>query len=165
MNHKIFLASDHAGVELKSKIIKELYEHRLVPNMVFEVHDLGPQSVDSVDYPDFADSLAIKIRGFSLLSSDSTHIPFPSEIGILICGSGQGMCMRANKYSHIRAALCHNLESAKLSREHNDANVLCLGARIADEELNFSITRTFLTTHFAGGRHAMRVMKMSKPLL
>lgn len=157
---QVYIASDHAGTELKSKIVTELQSKEL--SKKFEVHDLGPQSKDSVDYPDYADAVCKKLHGFSLLNENS--IAFPHEIGILICGSGQGMAMRANKYPQIRAALCWNEDLAKLSREHNDANVLCLGARAASEEMNLKILHQFITTDFAGGRHRQRVVKVSTPV-
>jgi ribose 5-phosphate isomerase B len=160
---KIFLASDHAGVELKSKIWLELSSKEY--SQKYQVIDLGPQSSDSVDYPDYADLVCKNIHGLSLVSSDQNPSTATlSEIGILICGSGQGMSMRANKYSHVRAALCWNVEVAKLSREHNNANVLCLGARATPAELCLDIVRTFLNTNFLGERHQKRVLKVSKPV-
>ena len=162
---KIFIASDHAGVELKSKLLMELRSANYTSR--YEVMDLGPQSTESVDYPDFADLVCKKIHGFSLLNSDAknSEIPSATELGILICGSGQGMAMRANKYSHIRAALCWSVEVAKLSRSHNDANVLCLAGREIKADLNLKIMREFLATNFEGGRHQGRVLKVSTPLL
>ena len=160
---KIYLASDHAGVELKSQIVKELLNFKWLPDVKREVHDLGPQSLDSVDFPDYADLVAHKIHGFSLVQ-DNTSQSLPTEVGILICGSGQGMAMRANKYPHIRAALCWSPEVARLSREHNDANVLCLGSRVTTPEINLQCLEIFLTTPFSGGRHARRVAKVSTPV-
>jgi ribose 5-phosphate isomerase B len=149
---KIFIASDHAGIELKNQMIAKLLDAQYLPEVKREVIDLGPNSTASVDYPDYADLVCKKIHGISG--------SMPSEIGILICGSGQGMAMRANKYPHIRAALCWSAESAKLSREHNDANVLCLGARLLSEEVAFECLKAFLSQTFAGGRHAVRVAKV-----
>ena len=149
---RIFIASDHAGFELKTHI--KAYVQTLKK---YEVEDLGPFSLDSVDYPDYADQVCKKIRPRSLV------LDTPSELGILICGSGQGMAMRANKHLHIRAALCWNQEIAQLSREHNDANVLCLGARQTTPEESLMIVQTFLRTPFAQGRHLRRVVKVSKP--
>ena len=143
---QIFIASDHAGFELKEKLIPFLEE------LNCSVRDLGPKSDKRVDYPDFADRLCLE------LSSS------PKAIGFLVCGSGQGMAMRANKYPHIRAALCWNEESAQLSRQHNDANVLCLGGRLMETELCFEISRTFLEERFEGGRHQGRVEKISTDL-
>lgn len=160
---KIYVASDHAGVERKSELLKELRSKHFIPNLQNEIHDLGPQSLDSVDYPDFADQVCRKIHNFSIVQ-DQTEKSLPMAVGILICGSGQGMAMRANKFIHIRAALCWNPEVARLAREHNNANVLCLGSRLLDLELSLEITRAFLTTPFAGGRHAGRVAKLSSPV-
>lgn len=163
---KIYIASDHAGVERKAEVVKQLLDHKWISSVAREVIDLGPQSLDSVDYPDFANLVAQKIHGFSLVQSDSSTASqsYPTEIGILICGSGQGMAMRANKFPHIRAALCWNAESARLSREHNDANVLCFGSRMIDLETSLQVVQLFLTTGFAGGRHAGRVAKVSTPV-
>ncbi|MDZ4661868.1 MAG: ribose 5-phosphate isomerase B [Pseudomonadota bacterium] len=140
MKKTIFIASDHAGLSLKTFFINNSPQ--------FEWVDLGPHSEASVDYPDFADILVREIKT-------------PSDLGVLICGSGQGMSMRANKYSHIRAALCWNEETAKLAREHNNANVLCFGARLISTNLAHGILETFMKTEFAGGRHEQRVTKIS----
>ncbi len=160
---KIYVGSDHAGVEFKSELIRELMNSHWISELKREVIDMGPQSLESVDYPDYADLVCKKIHGFSLVQ-ESTTLSLPSEIGILICGSGEGMVMRANKFPHIRAALCWNAESSRLSREHNDANVLCLGSRLVDSETCKQIVQLFLSTPFAGGRHARRVAKVSTPV-
>lgn len=160
---KIYLGSDHAGVELKSQIVTELLNSQWLPDIKREVHDLGPQSLDSVDFPDYADLVAKKIHGFSIVQENSIQ-SLPAEVGILICGSGQGMAMRANKYAHIRAALCWSPETARLAREHNDANILCLGSRLIPPELCLQILQVFLSTAFSGGRHARRVAKVSTPI-
>jgi ribose 5-phosphate isomerase B len=167
---QVYIASDHAGIELKSKIVSEFQAKDM--SAKFEIHDLGPQSTDSVDYPDYADLVCKKMHGFSLINvhqnenkhTVNTSISFPHEIGILICGSGQGMAMRANKFAHIRAALCWNVDIARLSREHNDANVLCLGAKAIDHETCIKILHQFISTPFAGGRHRQRVVKLSTPV-
>lgn len=138
---KVVLGADHGGVGLK-----DLLKARLAQRGV-EVIDVGTQGDSSVDYPDFAAQVCKKI------SKD--------EIGILVCGSGQGMAITANKFKHIRAALCWSVESAKLSRAHNNANVLCLGARLVEEKLCLDIVDAFLSTPFDGGRHANRVEKIS----
>ncbi|MGH1469405.1 MAG: ribose 5-phosphate isomerase B [Bdellovibrionales bacterium] len=143
---KIFIASDHAGFERKTKVIDYLKIQSK------EVIDLGPSNDERVDYPDFANNVCESLKN----TSDS--------IGILICGSGQGMAMRANKFSHIRAALCWNAEVAELSRGHNRANVLCLGSRLIEEQLTYKIIDTFLNTPFEGGRHQGRVDKISLPI-
>ena len=160
---RIYIASDHAGLELKSRLITELLDHHWLPDVKREVHDLGPLSSDSVDYPDYADLVARKVHGFSLIQ-DELAKSLPAELGILICGSGQGMAMRANKYAHIRAALCWSPQVAQLAREHNDANILCLGSRLLTPEQSLTILEAFLKTPFAGGRHARRVAKLSHPI-
>jgi len=143
---KIHIASDHAGFELKAQVIEELVD------MGFETHDLGPASENSVDYPDYADKVAQAVL--------KDH----SSMGVLICGSAQGMAMRANKYRRIRAALCCSEKSAHLARQHNDANVLCLGSRMTTNETNIKILRVFFEETFEGGRHQRRVDKLSAPV-
>jgi len=160
---KIYLGADHAGVETKSEVVKALLNPNWLPEIKREVHDMGPQSTESVDFPDYADLVCKKIHGFSLVQ-DNSNQSTPAEIGILICGSGQGMAMRANKYAHIRAALCITPEMARLAREHNDANVLCLGARLNTPEECLQMLQIFLSTTFSGGRHARRVAKVSTPV-
>ncbi len=141
---KITIASDHAGFDLKSLIIKEFKNQ-------YQIIDLGcNDSTTSVDYPDFANKVAKKI------------INNEADFGILICGSGIGISIAANRFKEVRAALCHNLETVALSRQHNDANVLCLGARIVGEVDAIKIISTFLSTKFEGGRHIKRVEKLSK---
>jgi len=139
----IAIASDHAGVELKSILKEEL------AGLGFEVLDLGTQDAQSVDYPDMADALAGAIEDHK------------ASRGVAICGSGIGISMAANRHRHVRAALCHDTLSAKLAREHNDANVLALGARLIGTETARDCLRTFLSTPFEGGRHQRRVDKMS----
>jgi ribose 5-phosphate isomerase B len=139
---KILIASDHAGFELKEFLIKELKD------LDFSITDLGCDNAkDSVDYPDFAKKLGKKLK---------------NEVGILICGSGIGISIAANRFSHIRAALCHNAKSAALSRMHNNSNVLCLGARMISQKAALNITKKFLNTKFEAGRHEKRVAKLSK---
>ena len=159
---KIYIASDHAGLELKSKVLMDLQSPQFASQ--YEIHDLGPQSTDSVDYPDYADAVCKKLHGLSLINSDESKNSPPTEFGILICGSGQGMSMRANKYLQIRAALCWSVEIAHLAREHNDANVLCLGSRVIEHELALKIIHEFLKTNFAGGRHRQRLVKVCAPV-
>lgn len=158
---KIFIASDHAGVELKALVTQELLQAKWLPEIRREIVDLGPQSTESVDYPDFADLVCRRIHSLEVLTNEG-HYSYPKEIGILICGSGQGMAMRANKYSHIRAALCYSPEITRLSREHNDANVLCLGSRFTSTEEALTYIEIFLKTTFAGGRHALRTRKITQ---
>ena len=142
---KIFLASDHAGFEYKNEIFKSLQaENKII--------DLGPKNIDSVDYPDFADLVAKNISNN------------PEAVGILICGSGQGMALRANKFPFIRAALVYNDEIAILSREHNDANVICIGSRFCSLVEAKKWIQLFLKTPFAGGRHKTRVAKLGSAI-
>jgi ribose 5-phosphate isomerase B len=144
----LFIASDHAGFELKTHLRKALPQYGW--------KDLGPDSADSVDYPDFAKRL-----GEELLKAQGSPEKNAVVFGVLICGSGQGMAMRANRFSHVRAALCWNEEIAKLARQHNDANVLCLPGRFVDAKLAERILVTFLNTPFDGGRHQRRVDKLN----
>lgn len=141
-HQKIFIASDHAGFALKTFLIKEFKTLNFI--------DLGCDSAEiSVDYPDFAQKLAKEIKN-------------ENDFGILICGSGVGISMAANRFAHIRAALCSNIKVTKLSRAHNDANVLCLGARFITEKSASSMVKAFFATKFEGGRHGKRVAKLSK---
>ena len=137
----VLIASDHAGLELKAELQKRLPE--------WKWQDLGPADAARVDYPDYAEKLAEQIAGGK------------APYGILVCGSGIGMCIAANKVDGIRAAVVENTVAARLAREHNDANVLCLGARFLAPEYAAEIARIFLTTAFAGERHAERVRKIS----
>lgn len=139
---KVIIASDHAGFELKEKIKKEF-------SGLFEFEDLGTSSTDSVDYPDFAHPLAAKVA------------ENPSLFGILICGTGNGMIMTANKHADVRAGLCWSPEIAALARQHNNANVLVMPARFISSETAFEIVRTFFNTDFEGGRHERRVGKIN----
>lgn len=145
---KIPVASDHAGYHAK-EIVK-----RLLQEMGHEVVDYGTDSEASVDYPDYSHAVSKGVR-------DGEY-----ETGILLCGSGQGVCMTANKYDHVRAALVLSDRSAALSRQHNDANVLCLAAREMDpetmEETLKGILKAWLETPFEGGRHARRVDKIQQ---
>ena len=139
---KILIASDHAGFVLKQFLIAELAA------LGFKAVDLGCNSAEkSVDYPDYAQKLCKKIT--------------EKELGILICGSGVGISIAANRCKNIRAALCHNAAIAKLARAHNDANVLCLGARIISEKIALATVKAFLKTDFEEGRHDRRVAKLS----
>jgi len=122
---KIWIASDHAGLELKNKLVQVLQK-----NQQDEIFDLGPNSTESVDYPDFADLVSQQLNK----SIQITQSTLRNEFGILICGSGQGMALRANKYPFIRAALVYSDEICKLAREHNNANILCIGARFCSLE-------------------------------
>jgi ribose 5-phosphate isomerase B len=157
---KILIASDHAGFSFKQELIQHFSEIPAAQKNLGEITfiNLGPESEERCDYPDFADKLVKELLKTTTSSSES------KTLGVLICGSGQGMAMRANKYPGIRAALCWNVESAKLSRAHNDANILCLGARLLDKQLAYEIFETFLHTPFEGDRHAARVKKISNPI-
>ena len=139
---KVFLASDHAGFVLKKKISKFLN------NKGIKILDLGPKNNDSVDYPDFAHLLAKKMRKEK------------NNMGILICGSGEGMIMAANKHKNIRAALCYDKKSTELSRKHNNANVIAIGSRLTKKSLALRYVEIFLKTNFEGGRHIKRVKKI-----
>lgn len=139
---QIFLGADHGGFELKDRIAAhlKLNGHTII--------DLGTNSADSVDYPEFG-----HLVGNSVIAhSDS--------IGIVVCGSGIGISIAANKVKGIRAALCHNIEYAKLAKQHNNANVLALGGRFVTEELAMQIVDTFIATDFEGGRHQQRIDKI-----
>lgn len=141
---KIAIASDHGGYELKEKIKKYLHDKP------FDVFDFGTNSLESVDYPKYGHLVAKKI------------VDKEVDYGILICGTGIGISIAANKINGIRAALCHNTTTARLSREHNDANILALGARIIGDVLAFEIVEEFLKTKFEGGRHSKRVEMIEK---
>jgi len=138
----VILASDHAGFKLKKIIKKFLIKKRK------KVLDLGTKNTQSVDYPDYAHLLSKKMR-------NSTN-----KFGILICGSGTGMAMAANKHKNIRAALCHNIRTTKLSRQHNNANVMTLGARLIKKNIALKCVSTFLKTDFDFGRHLKRIKKI-----
>ncbi len=139
---KIFISSDHAGYKLKEEIKKHLKRKKLF----FE--DMGPNNNQKVDYPDYAHKLARKVKVNK------------KNVGILICGSGTGMNIAANKHKNIRAAQCFNLKSTKLSRLHNDANVITLGSRLITKKNALRFVSVFLNTKFDGGRHLKRVGKI-----
>lgn len=144
MNQIIPIASDHGGYEMKQFLIEKLEEAG------YEVKDYGTYSTKSVDYPDMIHPLA----------SDIEHGKFP--LGIILCGSGNGAQMTANKHPHVRAALCWNEELAKLARQHNDANILALPGRFIPFDLAWRMVQLFLNTPFEGGRHTRRVEKIEK---
>lgn len=143
---KILIGSDHAGFELKQQVIAALGEHH-------EIEDCGTFSGESVDYPDYSDRVCKNLK------TDETA-PELREFGILICGSAQGMAMRANKFSHVRAALVYNDEVVRLSREHNNANIICIGARFCDLDTALRWIGIFEKTPFLQGRHQTRVAKI-----
>ena len=139
---KIFISSDHAGFKLKEEIKSHLLKKK------FSFQDLGPFNDDRVDYPDYAHKVAKKVKAKK------------SNVGILVCGSGMGMNIAANRHKNIRAAQCFNLKSTKLSRLHNDANIITLGSRLLTKKLAINCVNTFLNTKFEGGRHSKRIKKI-----
>ena len=146
---KLIIGSDHAGFALKTQLLEVL-------NTEYDVEDCGTFSPDSIDYPDYADLVCSRIK----TEEDKTEL---TEFGILLCGSAQGMAMRANKFSHIRAALVYSDETVKLSREHNNANIICIGARFCDVETALRWIKIFEKTAFLQGRHQSRVAKIGAP--
>lgn len=139
---KVLIASDHAGYELKEKIKNKFGQD-------FEFEDLGTNSTESVDYPNFAHPLAEKV------------VDTPNQYGVLICGTGNGMQMCANKHSGVRAALCWQPEIAELARQHNNANILVMPARFIEENLAYETFTRFFSTEFEGGRHERRVLRIN----
>ncbi len=141
---KIAIGSDHRGLEVKRRIVTLLH------NLGHEVLDVGPEERENVDYPDYAFQVGNAVGDGRV------------ERGILICGTGIGMCIAANKVRGVRAAPCHDSITAEMSRRHNDANVLCLSADLLGEELIDRMVRIWLTTEFEQGRHARRVEKICR---
>ena len=139
---KIFISSDHAGFKLKEAIKSYLSNKKLI------FTDMGPFNDSRVDYPDFANKVAKRVK----LNKNN--------VGILVCGSGMGMNIAANKHKNIRAAQCFNLKSTKLSRLHNDANIITLGSRLLNKKIALSCVGVFLNTKFEGGRHSKRIKKI-----
>ena len=139
---KIFISSDHAGFKLKEAIKVYLSKKKLT------FQDLGPHNNDRVDYPDYAHKVARRVK----ISKNN--------IGILVCGSGMGMNIAANRHKNIRAAQCFNLKSTKLSRLHNDANIITLGSRLLSKNNALKCLSVFLSTKFEGGRHSKRIKKI-----
>jgi len=139
----IAIAADHAGFDLKAKLVEEL------KSAGYAVQDLGTRdATTSVDYPDFGKAVAEAVTSGK------------ADAGVVVCGTGIGISIAANRHPGVRAALCHDTTSARLSREHNDANVLALGARVTGEQVAKDCLHTFLSTEFAGDRHARRVQKL-----
>ena len=138
---KVYIASDHAGYALKQVIVKEFLFKKGI-----NFQDLGTNSEKSVDYPKFAKKLSKKINKTSM--------------GILICGSGIGVCISANRHKHIRASLCHNVNSAKMTRKHNDSNVICLQGRPFVKKKIFAMLNAYFDTEFEEGRHTRRVEQL-----
>ena len=139
---KICIASDHAGFNLKENIKDYLI------NKNVSIIDLGSNENKSVDYPDYAKKIASRIKSKK------------SDIGILVCGSGTGMAISANKFKNIRAAVCYDIKSTRLSRQHNNANIIALGARLTKKSLSLKLVELFLKTKFEGGRHLKRIKKI-----
>ena len=139
---KIFISSDHAGYKLKEEI-KSLLSKKKISFL-----DIGPHNGNRVDYPDFAHKVARRVKANK------------NNIGILVCGSGMGMNIAANRHKNIRAAQCFNLKSTKLSRLHNDANIITLGSRLLSKKLALSCVIALLNTKFEGGRHLKRIKKI-----
>ena len=141
-SERVILASDHAGFKLKEEIKKFLIRKRK------KVLDLGTNNTNSVDYPVFAHRLSKRMKRNS------------KQFGVLVCGSGIGMSMTANKHKNVRAALCYNVKSARLSRQHNNANVITIGARLTKKNVALKCVNTFIKTNFMGGRHLRRIKKI-----
>jgi ribose 5-phosphate isomerase B len=139
---KIFISSDHAGYKLKEAIKLYLLKKKLI------FQDMGPHNDSRVDYPDFAHKVARRVKSSK------------NNVGILVCGSGMGMNITANRHKNIRAAQCFNLKSTKLSRLHNDANIITLGSRLLTKKNALSFVGVFLKTKFEGGRHFTRIKKI-----
>lgn len=141
----IAVASDHAGYNLKIGLLQSLRD------MGFETLDLGTDSAESVDYPDFAYAMAHVLRDGK------------ARRGVLVCGSGIGISIAANRFPNVRAALVHDALGARLAREHNDANVICFGGRMIGEDVARDCLKVFLETTFSAGRHSARVRKLANP--
>ncbi len=139
---KICIASDHAGYNLKQDIIEFIIKKHI------SIIDLGPQNNNSVDYPDYAHKISNRVKSKK------------SDVGILVCGSGTGMAISANKTKGIRAAVCYNLRSTRLSRQHNNANIIALGSRLTKKKDALKLIEIFLKTKFEGGRHLKRIKKI-----
>ena len=138
----VCITSDHAGFNLKEDIKNHLINKKI------SIYDIGPYTSHSVDYPDYAKKLSNRIK---LKKSD---------VGILVCGSGTGMAISANKIRSIRAAVCYNSKSTRLSRQHNNANIIALGSRLTKKKLSLKLVDIFLNTKFEGGRHLRRINKI-----
>ena len=142
---KILIGNDHAGYSLKLSIIKNLEDK-------YEFFDKGSYSNESVDYPDYASIIAKEIQSEK------------GDLGILICGTGNGVCMTANKFKGIRAVICWNEEIAKLAKQHNNANIICIPSRFIKVEEAMKIIESFILEKFEGGRHERRIKKINEDL-
>ena len=149
----VYIGSDHAGLELKAALVKRLSEKG------HDVHDLGPATTESCDYPVYAKGVCGKVLADA---GNATPGDEPASFGILVCGTGIGMSIAANKHRGIRAALCGDTVSAKFTRLHNNANVLCMGARIIGISTAEEIAKIFIGTEFEGGRHQHRIDMLEK---
>ncbi|HID22872.1 MAG TPA: ribose 5-phosphate isomerase B [Planctomycetaceae bacterium] len=141
---KIAIASDHRGYDLKARLVSQ------IEGLGHEVHDYGTDSADCVDYPDYAAKVAEDVASGRV------------DRGILVCGTGLGMCIVANKFPGVRAVSCHDAISAEISRRHNDANVLCLSGELLSDAVVTRMVETWLKTEFEGGRHARRLAKIEQ---
>ena len=148
MNKKIYFAGDHHSIVLKSTLIN------MIKKTSYHIDDLGPANNNAVDYPDYADKICLALQ-------EDIKNNHHDNYGVLICGSGIGMSMAANRYKHIRAALCHDVTSAILSRQHNNANILVLGANLIGKTVAIDVLHHFINTKFEGGRHQNRIAKFS----
>ena len=146
---KIWVGSDHAGFGLKGGVVKRLEERG-----IYEVIDVGPFGSERVDYPLYGEKVMEGVKGCVERGEES--------YGILICGTGIGMSLVANRYGNLRGVLCHNEYVARMARRHNDARVLCMGARVVGEEICFGMVDAFLRTAFDGGRHADRLKMLER---
>ena len=143
-NYEIYMASDHAGINLRRALADMLNEQGHI------VHDLGPDDAERVDYPDYGEKLALAMK------------PFRDVRGVLVCGSGIGISIAANRFTWLRFALCHDVTTARLSRQHNDANVIAFGERLIGVTTAMEALEAFLNTEFEGGRHTGRVDKLGQ---
>ena len=148
----VYIGSDHAGLELKAALVKRLSEKG------HDVHDLGPATTESCDYPVYAKGVCGKVLADA---GNATPGDEPASFGILVCGTGIGMSMTANHIPGIRAALCTNEFCAEMTRRHNDANMLAIGAGFTGKNLAERMVEVFLSTDFEGGRHERRVNKLN----
>jgi ribose 5-phosphate isomerase B len=142
MNNELIIGSDHAGYKLKEFISDKLRKEN------YQIKDIGTYTCESIDYPDIAHPLSESVAKGEY------------KFGILVCGTGNGMAIAANKHKGVRAALCWNLDSSKLARTHSDANIICLPARFINDETAMEMVKIFLATQFEGGRHKIRVKKI-----
>ncbi|MBL7542400.1 MAG: RpiB/LacA/LacB family sugar-phosphate isomerase [Bdellovibrionaceae bacterium] len=159
---KVYIGSDHGGFELKQELLKLWPSMLNIPTQT-NLSDVGCFTNSSTDYPDLAENVCTRIINDymsqpKIIASEDAFAY--NSLGILVCGSGQGMAMKANKYAQIRAALCWSPEITALAREHNNANILCLPGRFLNSSVAIEMVRVFLTTPFAKGRHALRVEKI-----